>query len=237
MTDNNRTIWEKRYKRGEGRIRYPFDSVVSFMHKRFKGLDPKTINVLDFGCGPGNHLVYLVENGFMAYGVDVSETAVDLARSALQVVEPDFNVEQVVAIEGNELPFKDNMFDAIIDRSALGQNRANEIPLIIAEIKRVLKPGGTFYGINFSDQDPDMMKGEPMGGGDYGNFGEGRFNNIGTRHFFTISEIRTLFADFQINDIRILDDRSLMGKGGNTQISVSASKWIKDEPSSGKSEV
>ena len=205
-------------------VRYPFDSVISFVNHRFKNRDPKKIKILDFGCGPGNHLVYLVENKFDAFGVDVSATAVDLARAALGIIDSDFDGEHVTVIDGNALPFANNMFDAVIDRSALGQNRADEIPLIVKEIERVLKPGGAFFGINFSDLHPDIMLGKPLGNGDHAFFEAGRFNNNGSRHFFSVDEVRSLFANFQLDDIRILEDRSLFDRGANVQIAIYATK-------------
>ncbi|MGH2752336.1 MAG: class I SAM-dependent methyltransferase [Actinomycetota bacterium] len=36
--------------------------------------------VLDVGCGPGRHVLALVENGRVALGVDVAPTTIDMAR-------------------------------------------------------------------------------------------------------------------------------------------------------------
>lgn len=216
-------LWEARYRRGEARLRYPFDAVVSFVLQTLRKSEPPAA-VLDFGCGAGNHLWFLVENGLAAYGVDAAPTAVRLSREAVARVEPTYPLERVALIEGNAIPFAATMFDAVIDRSSLGQNRIGEIRSLLAEIHRVLKPGGRYFGINFSDRHPDLALGTPLGGGDYGDFRAGVFKGIGSRHFFGAAEIPTLFDGFEIEDIRLLSEVSIMGRGAIEQIIVQARK-------------
>jgi len=222
--NENKKLWEQRYKAGQGRVNYPFDEVVSFILSRYPtDLRPQTA-VLDFGCGPGNHLWFLTENGFDAFGVDSSETAVGLAREAVIQIQKDFDPENIKVSGDDGLPFDDAIFDVVIDRSSLGQNRAADIPGLVAEIRRVLKPGGTYFGINFSDHHPQLDQGRNYGAGDFGDFDSGKFKGIGTRHFFSVAEIFDLFNDYDIEDIRVLDSRSLFEKGDNQQLLVTAKK-------------
>lgn len=221
----NRDIWEQRYRRGEAQVRYPFEHVVGFVMRHFGRGDRAATGVLDFGCGIGNHLTFLVESGFSAFGTDAAEAAVLAARDRVRAVCSHYPVEDRIRVcNGVSLPFDTASFDAVVDRSSLGQATAGDIRLLVDEILRVLKPGGLYFGMNFSDLDPDLAFASPMGGGDFHEFSQGKFKGIGSRHFFSPTEIRTLFAGFTIVDIRLLDERSLMGKGSSVQIIVSAMK-------------
>ncbi len=222
--DDNKKLWEQRYKQGQGRIGYPFDEVVSFLLGRYPADRRNETAVLDFGCGPGNHLWFLAENGFDASGVDSSETAVGLAKEAVARVAENFDLSKIKVNGDARLPFDDSMFDVVIDRSSLGQNRAADIPGLVAEIHRVLKPGASYFGINFSDHHPHLDQGKNFGNGDFGDFEQGQFHGIGVRHFFGVAEIFDLFSDFDIEDIRVLESRSVFEKGSNQQLVVVANK-------------
>lgn len=221
---DNRKLWEQRYKDGKARISYPYDEVVGFMLGRYAADRRSQTTVLDFGCGPGNHLWFLAENGFDAHGVDTSETAIALAKKAVARVGNDFDRRKIKISNDDGLPFDDGLFDVVIDRSSLGQNRASEIPGLVAEIHRVLKPGGTYFGINFSDHYPELHRAQNYGAGDFADFDRGNLKDIGSRHFFSVSEIFDLFTQYEIEDIRVLDSRSLFNKGNNQQLVVVANK-------------
>jgi SAM-dependent methyltransferase len=221
---DNRKLWEQRYKEGKGRISYPYDEVVGFMLSRYSADRRNQTTVLDFGCGPGNHLWFLAESGFDAFGVDTSETAVELAKEVVARFGSDFDRDKIKVSGYDGLPFDDAQFDVVIDRSSLGQNRAEDIPGLVAEIRRVLKPGGTYFGINFSDHHPDVHRAHNYGDGDFAISDQGNLKDIGIRHFFGVAEIFDLFAAYDIEDIRVLDSRSLFNKGSNQQLLVVANK-------------
>lgn len=224
-SQDNHEIWEQRYARGAAVLRYPFDAVVSFVFQKLRRApDAAVPRVLDFGCGAGNHVRFLAENGYEPYGVDISPSALAQAGKAVRSVAPDFPGDRLKLMEGNQIPFADAMFDAAIDRSSLGQNRHGDIVALVDEIYRVLQPGGVYFGINFSDRHPDLAHGNSLGNGDYADFHQGVFKGLGTRHFFSVEEIETLFARFDILDIRLLSDMSVRDKGGNVQVIVEARK-------------
>lgn len=219
----NHIIWEQRYERGEAVLRYPFDVVVSFVFQKLmrptKGIP---VSILDFGCGAGNHMRFLVENGYQAFGVDVAPSALRLSGEAVAEIASDYPRERFAQMDGNRIPYEDASFDAVLDRSSLGQNTAADLGELVTEIHRVLKPGGVYFGINFSDTHPDLRYGKSMGNGDFASFSQGIFKGIGTRHFFSVSEVQKLFSHFEIDDIRLLKDVSVLGRGGNVQIITEA---------------
>ena len=70
---------------------------------------------IDLGCGMGREAVYLASRGFDVTGVDISPTAIDMARRAAEKadVEVEFVVDDVTALSKVSGPF-----DLIIDYGA-----------------------------------------------------------------------------------------------------------------------
>lgn len=96
--------------------------------------------LLEVGCGIGVDSIQLAKCGF-----DV--TAVDLTESALQVAK-EFAVRRGVDVNfqlGNAegLDFADASFDAVYSFGVL--HHTPDIEKAVAEVRRVLKPGGTAY--------------------------------------------------------------------------------------------
>ena len=98
------------------------------------------LRVLDFGCGPGTISVGLASavNSGEFHGIDMEESQIGLARAAAAAGGHDnatFHVGNVTA-----LPFEDGYFDVAHCHAVLMHVPDTEAAL--AEVKRVLKPGG-----------------------------------------------------------------------------------------------
>lgn len=105
------------------------------------------MRVLDFGCGPGTITVGLaraVDPGEI-HGVDVEESQINLARAAANAGGHDnatFHVGDVT-----DLPFDDNSFDVAHCHAVL--MHVPDTTKTLAEVKRVLKPGGIIASREF----------------------------------------------------------------------------------------
>lgn len=97
----------------------------------------KDLRVLDVGCGNGYVLGQYAKCGAKVSGVDLTQTALDLSqkRFALAGLQGDFRLT-----DGNKLPFEDATFDIACSMGVL-HHIADPRPMI-AEMHRVLKPGG-----------------------------------------------------------------------------------------------
>jgi SAM-dependent methyltransferase len=95
--------------------------------------------LLEVGCGIGTDLVRFARGGAKVTGVDLSQTAIELAAKnfALHGLNP---VELRVA-NGEALPYRDAAFDHVYGHGVL-QYTADPARLV-GECYRVLKPGGT----------------------------------------------------------------------------------------------
>src|SRR5690349_4903686 len=94
-------------------------------------------NVLEVGCGAGIDLVHFAGGGARVTGIDLSKTAIDLV---CKNVELSGQKADLRVMNGESMQFPDNVFDVVYAHGVL-QYTADPAKMI-AEIHRVLKPGG-----------------------------------------------------------------------------------------------
>jgi len=95
---------------------------------------PGSARILDLGCGRGAILKTIgSDSRTLAVGVDVSLR--DLQTASSLIPHAHF-----VCARGEQLPFPQQSFDAVISGVAMPYM---EIPRVLAEIARVLKPAGS----------------------------------------------------------------------------------------------
>jgi ubiquinone/menaquinone biosynthesis C-methylase UbiE len=96
-------------------------------------------DLLDVACGFGRHAVPLARAGFRVTGVDRSTPLLDEARRRAE----DQEWPRLVGADYRELPFADASFDAALNLyTSLGYLGDEEDTNVLAEIARVLRPGG-----------------------------------------------------------------------------------------------
>jgi SAM-dependent methyltransferase len=100
----------------------------------------KRARILDYGCGYGRTLSDLSQAEFTnLVGVDFSEQM--LARARTEVPGP-----WLIRNDGYGLPFKNDCFDLVLLFAVLTCIPADhEQRLLMAEVQRVLRPGGMLY--------------------------------------------------------------------------------------------
>jgi ubiquinone/menaquinone biosynthesis C-methylase UbiE len=94
--------------------------------------------LLELGCGIGTDLVRFAQGGAIVTGVDLSSTAIELARR-------NFELQGVTAAElrvanAESLPFADASFDVVYGHGVVQYTA--DASRLIREGHRVLKPGG-----------------------------------------------------------------------------------------------
>ena len=193
-------IWEKRYHDNPGyRNHYPWSSVVSFVFSnKPRDRENGAIKILEVGCGNGNNLWFAAREGFSVSGIDGSPTAISYAKAWFERegLEGDFRVGDFTS-----LPYEDNYFDMVIDRSALTFCGVPAINMAIAEIWRVLSPGGKFLFNPMSDQ-CSSFDGLPDQDGCYRKVSAGTIKPGAQVRFYSIREVRELFRNnWLINQI------------------------------------
>ena len=97
----------------------------------------KEKKLLEVGCGAGIDLVRFARGGANVTGIDLSKTAIDLAHKNLEQREQSADLR---VMNGECMEFADNTFDVVYAHGVLQYTPDTE--KMIAEIHRVLKPGG-----------------------------------------------------------------------------------------------
>ena|GEM_PF-28896 len=110
--------------------------------------------VLEIGFGTGHCLIELanaVGPSGQVYGIDISEEMLKLSRTLL---EKEGLAERVDLTCGDaeQMPFAENSLDAIFTSFTLELFDTPEIPNVLAECQRVLKPGGRLVVVAMSKQ-------------------------------------------------------------------------------------
>lgn len=94
---------------------------------------------LEVGCGGGIFSEEIARLGFITTGIDPSEQSLNAARK-----HADENQLKITYMNqaGENLTFQDNSFDVVFCCDVL--EHVQDLPKVISEISRVLKPGGVF---------------------------------------------------------------------------------------------
>jgi SAM-dependent methyltransferase len=94
--------------------------------------------VLDVGCGAGTDLVRFARGGALVTGVDLSSSAIALAK---QNFEQQGLTADLREADGEKLPFDNNAFDFVFAHGVVQYTARDKA--LVDECRRVLKPGGT----------------------------------------------------------------------------------------------
>jgi SAM-dependent methyltransferase len=96
--------------------------------------------VVDVGCGSGELVRWLREQGALAIGVECGDEMMRLARTA-DPDHPDAYLDGV----GQALPLPDASADAVVMSFSLHHVPREEMTNALREAHRILRPGGTLY--------------------------------------------------------------------------------------------
>ena len=104
------------------------------------GIDPHGKTALEVGSGGGILTEEICKMGFITTGIDPSEQSLRTAINHAKISKLDINYDKGM---GEELPYPDNSFDCVFCCDVLEHVR--DLPKVISEISRVLKPKGVFF--------------------------------------------------------------------------------------------
>ncbi|MBF00040.1 bifunctional demethylmenaquinone methyltransferase/2-methoxy-6-polyprenyl-1,4-benzoquinol methylase UbiE [Flavobacterium coralii] len=104
--------------------------------------DTKPKTILDIATGTGDLAILMTETSATEIvGADISAGMLDVGRKKISERKLDSKIKMVLA-DSENLPFDDNYFDAIT--VAFGVRNFENLEKGLAEILRVLRPGGIF---------------------------------------------------------------------------------------------
>jgi len=202
----NRVYMKKRF----GGTWYPTEGLVRFTARYLRrrvGIKEYDIKrnvrrILDAGCGNGKHVVFLAEQGFEVYGVDISEEAIKIASAwlSLKRLKATLQVGDITS-----LPYPDEYFDVIISHGVLDHIAFPEAKKAVQEFNRVCSKGAYIYITLRSTEDSEYGRGKEV---DKNTFIlEKGYEKGLIQHFFDQEEIVHLLRGFKIFDIECHDER------------------------------
>lgn len=119
--------------------------------------DVRGLRVLDVGCGEGRFCRKLYELGALTVGLDPTTVLLDLARSR----HPEGEYVEGVA---ESMPFEDGSFDLVVSYVTLLD--MPDYRRAIAEMVRVLRPGGRLLAANLNSVSSTAIRGWHKGAND-----------------------------------------------------------------------
>jgi tellurite methyltransferase len=141
--------WDKRWVTDAGRADWiePHPAVAALLPMlKARG----AVRALDLGCGVGRHALLLAEHGFTVDAMDGSETGISVLRDTAAARGLELSLRQGAA---DALPFADASFDFVLSWNVIYHGTLGDVGRRVAEIWRVLKPGGLYQGTMLSKRD------------------------------------------------------------------------------------
>jgi len=108
--------------------------------------------VLEIGFGTGHcilALAQLVGDSGKVHGIDISDRMCDIGRSRMEETGLSQRVELYCG-DAADLPFRENLFDAILMTFTLELFDTPEIPTVLCECRRVLRSDGRICVVSMS---------------------------------------------------------------------------------------
>jgi ubiquinone/menaquinone biosynthesis C-methylase UbiE len=153
--------------------------------------------LLEVGVGAGADHLQWARAGALCHGVDLTDAAIETTRAHLAAYGLSSDLRRV---DAECLPFPDDSFDVVYSWGVIHHTEHPE--RIIAEIRRVLRPGGVFIGMMYGRRSVAALRlwivyavarGRP-----WRSFSDVLWHHVesvGTKAY-RVAELEQLFADF-----------------------------------------
>ena len=191
-------IWDAVHENSP-RDTYPSEDIIRIVARTFFHLaDRSAVRALDLGCGKGPMAWFLAREGFTLSAVDGSPVAVTRCRDRL---DRDQLTADVRTADLAALPYADATFDLCHESQCLMCNDAPTTRRIVAEVWRVLKPGGLFISRTPAVDCHGYGVGTPLADNCFRDAPDGPFAHMGLARFLDPADAQALYAPFTIQSL------------------------------------
>lgn len=161
--------------------------------------------VLEVGVGAGTDFLQFVRAGACAYGIDLTQEAVEHVKQRLNLY--NLQAQEVRVADAENLPYEDNYFDLVYSWGVI--HHSPDFKKCISQIVRVTKPEGSIKIMVYNRHSLyawyqyfkfGLLKGRPFKS--VKNILFHHQESIGTQAF-TQKEIRTLLSNYDVKNIKI----------------------------------
>jgi cyclopropane fatty-acyl-phospholipid synthase-like methyltransferase len=187
VSDRRYERWDEVYRQG-GEGPYPWDlgRPRDFLVELVEKGMIRGRRALDTCCGLGTNGLYLAEQGFEVTGIDISGKAVEIASRRAEEAGRAGSI-QLHTRNFMDMGFQPEAFDFVLDVGCFHHVSTEDRLSFIANVHRVLIPGGRYLLMCFSDRM----------GPSWNHFSEEAIRNLFSNHFriLTHREISSVEGD------------------------------------------
>ena len=151
--------------------------------------------IVEFGCGTGEDALRCARRGHRVTALDFSSSAIAQTWAAARAAGLTTLVARQLDYSRLPLPFADATFDLAYSHLGLHYFADDLTTAIVAEIRRIVRPGGVFAMRCKSTADPLYGQGEQLAERIYSRNGH-------VRHFYTKEYLAEKLAAFDILTLR-----------------------------------
>jgi len=204
--------WGRHYKKDKSNLEFPDENLVRMLKGNLKQKHFKTdITAVDLGCGSGRHLKLVQDFGIKnIIGTDSSLSALKLSRKII-------NTPLIQSCNKN-LPLKNKSSNLTIAWGSLHYSPKDDLPIMLKEIYRILRPGGLLFATLRSERDTYLKRGKHLANDTW--ITDLKDIKGTTVSFFSEKEVKSYFQAFKKFQYGLIE-RSLMGN-----IDKILSHWI-----------
>ncbi|HNX23689.1 MAG TPA: methyltransferase domain-containing protein [Spirochaetota bacterium] len=181
--------WNSHYKKNKSVLTYPDENLVRLIAREIKNnVGENQLNAIDIGCGSGRHMALLENSGIGGvYGTDYSLNALNICKDA--------GLPLVINCDNKNMPFREETFDIAIAWGSLHYSSKDEMRLMLEEVKRIIKRGGSLFATIRRDNDTYLKTGTHLGNNTWST---GLDDLTGTVvSFFNEDELKDIFSIFE----------------------------------------
>ncbi|MBB1254011.1 class I SAM-dependent methyltransferase [Streptomyces sp. OF3] len=201
LADEQRAHWQDTYRAHPGMYGERPSEPARHAADVFLAAGART--VLELGAGHGRDALHFARQGLRTHATDFSPTGLDQLRAAADAQGVAERVTTTVHDVREPLPLPDDSFDAVFAHMLLCMALStDEIRALVAEVARVLRPGGTFVYTVRHTGDAHYRTGTPYGDDiwEHGGFAV---------HFFPRALVDELAAGWRLADVHAFEEGDL----------------------------
>jgi tellurite methyltransferase len=143
-TDTAHLYWNEEWRKADGSSKWAQAEAEVLTHAATL---PKGARVLDLGAGIGRHALALARMGLKVQTLDAAMESTRVIGLAARAEGLEIGVQQGSM---TELPYPDGSFDHVLSWNVIYHGDETILRATLAEVARVLRPGGTFMATMLS---------------------------------------------------------------------------------------
>ncbi|MFX0138425.1 MAG: class I SAM-dependent methyltransferase [Candidatus Hodarchaeota archaeon] len=122
----------------------PNKEIIQYLddYQKKNNMKKNDINVLDWGCGKGRDVLWLREQGYNAFGVDLDPEPIRNGRHLIRKKGYDDSILRLIKVDG-KTNFPDDFFHFAFSNHVF--EHINDLDSVVAELKRITVRNGIEY--------------------------------------------------------------------------------------------